>query len=281
MASSSSSSRGKGKASSVRRNGDPLGWINDEGIREGFLRWKRIKAVFPHRNSETNIWLKKKDVYKNWLRFPRRYTIERLYVHDCLNKEEKMIAYILTWSILPRRILRDRMTTKDIFLLFAIKNEVPTNWVEVIKGHMIEGGFNQARNLPYGVLINKILVLQGVDVNGEKKLSCHRSNVINKMTPTSIGLVKTMNEWCFKDEENIVVSSRSSPVLNEDRTSFNSETNFEIFVAEQFRKTSERIMRIEKKVDALYQKKVKDDSTIEDSDEESTDEDSRKTCELE
>ncbi|KOM50216.1 hypothetical protein LR48_Vigan08g104300 [Vigna angularis] len=229
------------------------------------------------RNLETNMWLKKRDVYRNWLRFPGRYTIERLYVHDGLNKEEKMTVYILTWLILPGRILRDRMTTEDVFLLCAIKNDIPTNWVEVLKDHMIEGGINQARTLPYGVLISKILVLQGVDVSGEKKLLCDKSNEINRITLTFIGLVKNMNGWCFKDEENMAASSGSSPVLNEDQTSFIPGTNFERFVAEQFRKTSERILKLGKKVDVLYQKEIKNDLEKEDFGDESTDEDSMDT----
>ncbi|KOM55436.1 hypothetical protein LR48_Vigan10g132800 [Vigna angularis] len=140
--------------------------------------------------------------------------------------------------------------------------------LKVLKDHMIEGGINQARTLPYGVLISKILVLQGVDVNGEKKLLCDKSNEINRITLTSIGLVKNMNGWCFKDEENMAASSGSSPVLNEDQTSFIPGTNFERLVVEQFRKTSERILKLEKKVDMLYQKVIKNDLKMEDFDDE-------------
>lgn len=165
----------------------------------------KAEGLFSHlRKLETYMWLMRKDVYRNWLRFPGRYTIERLYVHDGLNKEEKMTVYILAWLILPGRILRDRMTTEDVSLLYAIKNDFPTNWVEVIKDHTIDAGFNQARNLLYGVLISNILTVQGVDANGEKKYSCNCSNVINRNTMSSIGLVKTLNGRCFNDEENML-----------------------------------------------------------------------------
>ncbi|KOM24987.1 hypothetical protein LR48_Vigan38s000300 [Vigna angularis] len=79
-------------------------------------------------------------------------------------------------------------------------------------------GTKHARHLPYVVFISKILTLQGVDVSGEKKCSCKSSNVINRNTLTSIGLVKTTNGWCFKDEEKMVQSSGSTPALNADRT---------------------------------------------------------------
>ncbi|KOM47764.1 hypothetical protein LR48_Vigan07g146800 [Vigna angularis] len=211
----------------------------------------KAQGLFSHlRYSETKRWLKKKDVYSNWLRFPRRYTIERLYVHDGLNKEEKITSHILSWVILPARPVQDKMTTKDVFLLYAIKNDVPTNWVEVIKDYMTDAGNKHARHLPYAVFISKILTLQGVDVSGEKKCFCNCSNVINRNTLNSIGLVKTTKGWCFKDEENIVQSFGSTHALNEDHTNFVSETNFERFVVEKLR-------RLEQKIDALHEKRIK------------------------
>ncbi|KOM43426.1 hypothetical protein LR48_Vigan05g103000 [Vigna angularis] len=219
----------------------------------------KAEGLFSHlRYSETNRWLKKKDVYSNWLRFPGRYTIERIYVHEGLNKEEKITAHILAWVILLARPVQvqSRMTTEDVFLLYAIKNDVPTNWVEVIKDHMIDAGTKHARYLPYAVFISKILTLQGVNVSGGKKCSCNCSNVINRNTLTSIGL-----------EGNMVQSSGSTSALNEDRTNFVPETNFERFVVEKLR-------RLEQKIDALQEKKNKNDSLTEDSSEESSEEDS-------
>ncbi|KOM41119.1 hypothetical protein LR48_Vigan04g131700 [Vigna angularis] len=80
---------------------------------------------------------------------------------------------------------------------------------------------------------------------------------------TSIGLVKTTKRWCFKDEENMVQSSGSTPALNEDRTNFVPETNFERFVLKNSGDSN-----------ALHEKKNKNDSPTEDSSEESSEEDS-------
>ncbi|KOM48168.1 hypothetical protein LR48_Vigan07g187200 [Vigna angularis] len=71
----------------------------------------------------------------------------------------------------------------------------------------------------------------------------------------------TTKGWCFKDEDNMVQSSGSTPALNEDRT------NFERFVVQKLR-------RLEQKIDALHQKKNKNDSPTEDSSEESSEKDS-------
>ncbi|KOM57484.1 hypothetical protein LR48_Vigan11g051700 [Vigna angularis] len=298
MASSSHPSTDRGKAIVVARNIDLSWWISDEETRLEFLRWTKFKHIVPHkylnldlfekegfhfqewietqglstlvqmkgdwypdlvrvfynnmrnidgvlhsrvkgvnvhidndvwfplaglkaeglfshlRYSETNRWLKKKDVYSNWLRFPGRYTIERLYVHDGLNKEEKITADILAYVILPARPVQDRMTTEDVFLL------------------------NQ---------------------------TCTTSTTccVYQQNPD----FKTTKGWCFKDEENMVQSSGSTLALNEDLTNFVPETNFERFVVEKLRK-------LEHKIDALHEKKNKNDSPTEDSSEESSKEDS-------
>ncbi|KOM49566.1 hypothetical protein LR48_Vigan08g039300 [Vigna angularis] len=85
--------------------------------------------------------------------------------------------------------------------------------------------------------LNLDLFEKGVDVSGEKKCSCNFSNVINRNTLTSIGLMKTTKGWCFKDEENMVQTSGSTPALNEDRSNFVPETNFERFVVEKTQET--------------------------------------------
>ncbi|KOM43099.1 hypothetical protein LR48_Vigan05g070300 [Vigna angularis] len=105
-------------------------------------------------DSESNRWLTKRAIYINFLRYPRRYTVDKQYQHDGLNKEEKLIAYVLTWLLLPRRLVEDRMSTEDVFLLHAIKNRIPTNWVAVLKDHMITAGDKYAHKLPYGVFIS-------------------------------------------------------------------------------------------------------------------------------
>ncbi|KOM55292.1 hypothetical protein LR48_Vigan10g118400 [Vigna angularis] len=143
-------------------------------------------------NSETNCWLKKKDIYRGWLRFPGIYTRERLYMHDGLKMEERITTHLLSWVILPERLMQDVMTTEDICLLHAIKNDIPANWVEILKDHMAEVALSNSPYLPYVVLISKLLILQGVDINGEQKCSCDCTNVINRNTIASFGLAKTM-----------------------------------------------------------------------------------------
>ncbi|KOM50129.1 hypothetical protein LR48_Vigan08g095600 [Vigna angularis] len=155
-------------------------------------------------DSKSNIWLKNKTIYRDCLRYPGRYKMDKLYLHNCLNKEEKMVTYVLSWLLLPGRALRDRITTEDVFLLNAIKTRIPTNWIEVFKNHMIDVGINHGFNLPYGVFISRVLILQGVDIFEEDRLLCNKSQKIGKASLTHIGLKKTADGWFFRDEQIVV-----------------------------------------------------------------------------
>ncbi|KOM47907.1 hypothetical protein LR48_Vigan07g161100 [Vigna angularis] len=135
-------------------------------------------------DSESNRWLTKRAICINCLRYPGR-----------LNE--------------------DKMSIEDVFLLNAIKTRIPTNWVAVLKHHMIAAGDDYAHKLPYGVFITKVLELQGVDVSEEeRRIVCQRSEEIGIPCLSSIGLKKIVNGWFFIDEQTV----RSPPTLDQDHT---------------------------------------------------------------
>ncbi|KOM55921.1 hypothetical protein LR48_Vigan10g181300 [Vigna angularis] len=125
-----------------------------------------------------------------------------------------MIAYVLTWLLLSGRLNEDRMSTEDVFMLNVIKTRIPTNWVAVLKHHMIARGDDCARKLPYEVFISKVLELQGVDVSEEERIVCKRSEEIGIPSLSSIGLKKTMNGCFFIDEKTV----GNPPTLDQDHT---------------------------------------------------------------
>ncbi|KOM24917.1 hypothetical protein LR48_Vigan17s001300 [Vigna angularis] len=223
------------------------------------------------RDSKSNKWLTKRAIYINYLRYPRRYMVDKQYLHDGLNKEEKLIAYVLTWLLLPRRFIEDKMSIEDVFLLNAIKTRIPTNWVAVLKDHRIVVGDKYAHNFPYGVFISQVLILQGVDVSQEVRLVCNKSQEIGILSFFSIGLERTMNGWFFRDE--LTVGSTPSPAT--DHTALIPQTNFEKYVVDQFRKKSKRDEGVE---DTLFRWEKKGNKNgigfeTEDSNDKSTDED--------
>ncbi|KOM49683.1 hypothetical protein LR48_Vigan08g051000 [Vigna angularis] len=71
-------------------------------------------------HSESNRFLRKRAIYINCLRYPGRYRVDKQYLHDGLNKEEKMIAYVLTWLLLLGRSNEDKMSTEDVLELQGV-----------------------------------------------------------------------------------------------------------------------------------------------------------------
>ncbi|KOM55257.1 hypothetical protein LR48_Vigan10g114900 [Vigna angularis] len=106
------------------------------------------------------------------------------------------------------------MSTKDVFMLNAMKTRIPTKWVAVLKHHMIAAGDDYARKLPYGIFISKVLELQGVYVIEEERIVCKRLEEIGIPSLSSIGLKEIVNGWFFIDEKTV----GSPPTLNQDHT---------------------------------------------------------------
>ncbi|KOM48135.1 hypothetical protein LR48_Vigan07g183900 [Vigna angularis] len=164
----------------------------------------------PHiRDPDLNKWTTKKAIYIDYLRYPGRYKMNKLYLHNGLNREEKIYAFVLSWLLLPGRYIHDRLITKDVFLLNAIKTRIPTNWVVILKDHMIKAGVDNRHNLPYGVFISKVLAHQQVDLNGEVKIECNRSNEIGKAILSCIGMKKIVDGWFFRDVQTLIMKVRS------------------------------------------------------------------------
>ncbi|KOM49652.1 hypothetical protein LR48_Vigan08g047900 [Vigna angularis] len=281
MASSSSSSRRKEKVGQVTRNANPSGWISDDEIRGKFLFWRVIKYVLPHKYLDLQLFKKEGFLFQEWIAYQELTDFVQMkgdcypdlveYLHDGLNKEEKLIAYVLTWLLLPGRFVEDRMSTEDVFLLNSIKTRIPTNWVAVLKNRMIAASHKYAHKLPYGVFISQVLILQGVDVSQEVRLVCNKSQKIDILSLFSIGLERTVKGWFFRDE----LTVRSTPTPAADHIAFIPPTDFEKYVVDQFRKKSERDERVE---DTLFRWEKKGNKNgigfeTEDSDDESTDED--------
>lgn len=127
------------------------------------------------------------------------------------------------------------MIAEDIYLLHAIKNNILTNWLQIVKEHMKNAALKRSLILPYAMFISKVLVLQGIDVRNEQKWFWNSLNVFNRDSVMSLRLVKTMNRQSFKGEQNFGYSTGSTLTAMKESTNFFPETNFEKYTAEQIR----------------------------------------------
>lgn len=213
-----------------------------------------------------------------------------MYLRKGLDREEKKYAYILSWLLLPRRYLRDRLTTEDLYLLNAIQSRIPTNWVMVFKKHMIDTRINNENNLPYGVFISKMLTLHQVVLTRETKVICNKTNEIQKAILTCIGMKKTADDWVFRDVQTQTRNEAEMSDSDDKSVSFTPRYEFERFVMSRFRRTygkagmlKKSMFRMEKKMDKLIKNYVDNSSLIERSheDDESIEEDSMDESESE
>ncbi|KOM50049.1 hypothetical protein LR48_Vigan08g087600 [Vigna angularis] len=205
-----------------------------------------------------NRWTMKKKMFKDCMRYPGRYKKEKRFLHRWLDKEDKIIAYITDWVLLPGRFHYDKLTLEDLYLLNEIMFKIPTNSTAVFKKHIIDVGNNNGCNLPYGVFISKILSLSKIALTGETKITCSRSNQIGKVTLTCIGLKKTALGWIFSDVQNSTNDQDALPDSDSEQILLSSKSEFEKFVVNKFEKVSKRarmmkksLMRMNEKMDEI------------------------------
>ncbi|WVY91079.1 hypothetical protein V8G54_036593 [Vigna mungo] len=81
---------------------------------------------------DDNIWWK-----FTGLRNEGRYRKEKGFLFKWLDKEEKVLAFIIGHILLPGRYNFTKLTPMDVCLLYAIVFRIQTNWVAVFKEHIL------------------------------------------------------------------------------------------------------------------------------------------------
>ncbi|KOM47755.1 hypothetical protein LR48_Vigan07g145900 [Vigna angularis] len=257
MASSSSSSRRKEKVAWVTRNANP-------SVRGKFFFWRVIKSVVPHKYLDLPLFKKEGFLFQEWIAYQGLTDFVQMK-GDCYLD---LVEVFYTNLRVVNGVIYSRVKGVNI----TIDDNV-WSYIAGLKAedHMIAAGDKYAHKLPYGVFINQVLILQGVDVSQEDRLVCNKSQEIGILSMFSIGLERTVNGWFFRDE--LTIGSTPTPTV--DHNAFIPQTDFEKYVVDQFRKKSERDERVE---DTLFSWEMKGNKNgigfeTEDSDDGSTDED--------
>ncbi|KOM56047.1 hypothetical protein LR48_Vigan10g193900 [Vigna angularis] len=277
MASSSYHSRGsRGKEVAVERNASPSGWISvtvlpEKGL-STFIEMKgdcypNLVNVFYNNlkvvNGDIHSHVKGVDIVINndtWLQVAglkdegcMSHLPDSLH-NRWLDKEEKIIAYIIDWLLVPGRFHYDKLTSEDLYLLNAIVLRIQTNWVFVFKKHIIDTGINNWYNLPYGVFISKILSLSQIDFTSEIKITCNITNEIEKPTLTCICLKKTVLGWIFSDVQTTTKDKDEVFESDSEQISVSPKSEFEKIVVNKFEKSSKRVVKLKKSLMRMTQK---------------------------
>ncbi|KAJ1411887.1 hypothetical protein SESBI_20947 [Sesbania bispinosa] len=88
-----------------------------------------------------------------------------------LKVEDRLLHYTLARILIPRGSNYAQLTEEDIFVLWAIKERILINWPQYICQHMQKVKARKMTNLPYAMLITKLLEHYGVDTAKEGESS--------------------------------------------------------------------------------------------------------------
>lgn len=55
-----------------------------------------------------------------------------------MKREDRLCAFVIPWILLPRGSNHAQLTTEDICLIHALKENIQPNWVAIISDNMIK-----------------------------------------------------------------------------------------------------------------------------------------------
>lgn len=88
---------------------------------------------------------------------------------------DRLGAFVISWILMPRGGNRAQVTTGDMFLLKALKENIQVNWPTTIFDNILKVTRLDSAKLPYCVFISKVLVYFGVNCIGESCESYNRT----------------------------------------------------------------------------------------------------------
>jgi len=103
-----------------------------------------------------------------------------------LNINERLLHYVVVHWLTPRPSNYAKFLKEDIFMIWALKNNICINWPHHIMQTMLRSKGGDAP-LPYGILITRIMQYSGVD------LSVDASTTIGLRQQFSTNSLKKLN----------------------------------------------------------------------------------------
>ncbi|KAL2337138.1 hypothetical protein Fmac_011584 [Flemingia macrophylla] len=111
-----------------------------------------------------------------------------------LNINDRLLHYVYVHILAPRSSNFAQLLQEDIFMLWAIKNNMLINWPHFIMEHMIKCRDNEMP-LPYGILITHIMSHYGVDLSIDAAIELGWSHCFYKKTLKKLNVVNVNGVW--------------------------------------------------------------------------------------
>uniref|UniRef100_A0A151UH91 Uncharacterized protein n=1 Tax=Cajanus cajan TaxID=3821 RepID=A0A151UH91_CAJCA len=129
-----------------------------------------------------------------------------------MKKNSRLISFIIAWMLKARLHNHSQISRDDILLMHVIKKKIKIDWVSVVNDYMWKARRKEDGPIPYALLLSKIFEKAGVDLTGEKKITLHASNKIEKSSLHHMGMLKQEDKWVFKGD----VPAAPEPTTDED-----------------------------------------------------------------
>ncbi|KAL2331139.1 hypothetical protein Fmac_018720 [Flemingia macrophylla] len=111
-----------------------------------------------------------------------------------LNINDRLLHYVYVHILAPRSSNFAQLLQEDIFMLWAIKNNMLINWPHFIMEHMIKCRDNDM-HLPYAILITKIMSHFGVDLSIDAAVDLGWNHCFYKKTLKKLNVVYVDGVW--------------------------------------------------------------------------------------
>ena len=148
----------------------------------------------------------KMQFYKSCLKNPQSKV--RNFSMGGMKLNERIVAFIVSWMLIPRGSNHFVLTEEDLVLIYCIMNKIKIIWIHIIKEHMKNSMRLSDYHYPYVILILKFL--HHFEVNLEEELSkvVKSSHEVNNGSLSKMGFTKVGGKWVSKDCDQVGSSSK-------------------------------------------------------------------------
>ncbi|KOM58213.1 hypothetical protein LR48_Vigan11g124700 [Vigna angularis] len=130
-----------------------------------------------------------------------------------LRMEERVLHYLIVWSLCPRGSNLAQCFETDLMLMSAITQNLKINWASLISDTMVRAKRYDRTHLPYPLLISLICVYKGVDVTREKFLNVLPTHQIEESALHQMGFIRQGNMFVRAEGDNAQDADESDEAI--------------------------------------------------------------------
>ena len=122
------------------------------------------------------------------VRFKAVKTVGVLQIND------RLLQYVIVYFLTPRMTNISHVLQDDIFMIWALKNDILINWPHVIMQNMLKCKSTET-SLPYGILITTIMQYVGVDLSVDTTTTVSLRHQFSVQNLRKMNIVHVNGEW--------------------------------------------------------------------------------------